>query len=382
MKIGVVGAGISGLTLTAALGSRAPEIQVEVFERDSGVDNRFRGYGLRLNGDGGLLVLRSLGLYEQLARQGIILKSFSFCDQSGRVLLELPATGNQQGPTLHVKREALKTVLLGAIGGTPIHSGMLATGFRQNDRGVEVQFKNGQTASVDYLIACDGASSAIRRQMFGDQKRYLELTSILVDSPHPVQHPLLEGGYFMTLGRNGTSVSCSRQPVGVHLSYTVHAAAEDEISGLQAATLLRLIQHETMSWHKPIPEIVAGVDPASVVVRGYYDNEPLKRVRQGRVWLIGDAAHTMGPVQEQGANLAMVDALKLAKVLGNLTGDPAKDEARADALERDIVIRGRKAILKSRNASQRFHTTSHLQQGLRNLGFQVRNIFVGKVSRT
>ena len=106
----------------------------------------------------------------------------------------------------------------------------------------------------------------------------------------------------MTLGRNGTSVSCWRQPDGVHLSYTVHATSDEEISGLEAATLLRLIQHETMSWHKPIPEIVAEFDPAGLVVRGYYDNEPLKRVREGRVWLIGDAAHTMSPVQEPSAS--------------------------------------------------------------------------------
>ena len=381
MKIGVIGAGISGLTFTAALRRSAPDIQVQLYERDPSADSRFQGYSLGLKGDGGLPVLKSLGLYDQLSRQAVTIMNFVFCDQNGRILLELPATGDEKRLTQRVKRRALKTVLLGAVGDTPIHSGMIAKGFCKNDRGVEVHFENGQTASADYLIACDGAGSAIRQQMFGDQKHYLSLTSILVDSPHLLKHPLLEGGYFMTLGRNGTSVFCYRQPDGVHLSYTVHSASESEISGLETGTLLRLIQHETRSWHEPIPEIVDGVDPASLVVRGYYDKEPLKQVRQGRVWLIGDAAHPMSPSQGQGANMAMVDALKLAELFSELAVNPGNEEVKAEALERDILSRGRKAVLASRNAAQQFHTTSHTQQMLRNIGFKMSNTFIRMSSR-
>ncbi len=381
MKIAVIGAGISGLTFTAALRRSVPGIEVHIYERDPSADSRFQGYSLGLKGDGGLPVLKSLGLYDQLSLQVVNIVNFAFCDQSGRVLLELPASGDEKRLTQRVKRQALKAALLGAVGDTPIHSAMLAKGFRQNDRGIEVQFENGQTASADYLISCDGAASAIRRQMVGDQKRYLDLTTILFDSPQLIKHPLLEGGYFITLGRNGTSVFCYRQPEGVHLSYTVHAASESEISGLSAGTLLRLLQLETRSWHEPIPEIVASVDPASVVVRGYYDKEPLKHIRQGHVWLIGDAAHPMSPSQGQGANMAMVDALKLAELFGELAVDPADEETKVNALERDIVRRGRQAVLASRNASEQFHTTSHLQQEFRNIGFQLSNTFIRMAAR-
>jgi salicylate hydroxylase len=381
MKIAVIGAGISGLTFSAALKRYAPGIQVELYERDPNADSRFQGYSLGLKGDGGLQILKSLGLYDQLSQQAVIIKSFVFCDQSGRVLLELPATGDEKRLTQRVRRKDLKTVLVGAGNDATIHSGMPATGFRQNNGEVEVKFENDKTASADYLVACDGGNSAIRKQMFADQKHYLDLTTILVDSPHLINHPLLEGGYFMTLGRNGTSAFCFRQSDGVHLSYTVHAASESEISGLSAGTLLRLVQHETLTWHEPIPEIAAGVDPSSVVVRGYYDKEPLKQARQGRVWLIGDAAHPMSPSQGQGANMAMVDAFKLEKLFCELAADPSNEEAKADALQRDIVNRGRKAILESRTAAQRLHITSHLGQRYRNIGFKISNNFIRMMMR-
>jgi salicylate hydroxylase len=379
MKIGVIGAGLSGLTFTAALRRSSPGIQVDIYERGPSVDSRFQGYSLGLRGDGGLPVLKSLGLYEELSKQAVTISNFVFCDQSGRVLLELPAAGSEQRLTQRVKRQALRTALLGAIGDAPVHSGMPAAGVRQNERGVEIQFENGQTALADYLVACDGASSAIRRQLFKDQKHYLDLTTILFDSPHRLEHPLLEGGYFMTLGRNGTSVFCYRQPDGIHLSYTVHASSEKEISVLEAGTLLRLLQLETRYWHAPIPEIVAGIDPSSVVVRGCYDREPLKHVRQGRVWLIGDAAHPMSPMQGQGANMALVDAHKLAGLFAEMDVNPGHTTSKSRALERDIVTRGRRAVLDSRAASRRFHTTDHLQQRLRDFDFQVNNALIQMV---
>jgi 2-polyprenyl-6-methoxyphenol hydroxylase-like FAD-dependent oxidoreductase len=376
MKIAVIGAGISGLTFAVAMKRFAPGIQVELYERDVSATSRFQGYSLGMKGDGGLPVLKTLGLYDQLAEHAVPIMNFIFLDQRGKILLELPATSDETRLTVRIKRNALKSALLGAIGDTPIHSNMHGIGFRPNDHGVELLFENGQTATADYLMACDGVASAIRQQMVGDQKRYLGLTTILLDSPHRIEHPLLEGGYFLTLGDNGASLFCYRQPDGIHLSYTVHAASEGDITGQAADSLLKRVQEETRTWHSPIPEIAAQVDPASVVVRGYYDKEPVQHVRQGCVWLVGDAAHPMSPFQGQGANMAMLDALKLAQFFGDLATPPHEDEAKAQALEKDIVTRGRKAVLESRNAARQFHTTNRVQRGLRDIGFQMGNFFI------
>ena len=381
MKIAVIGAGVSGLTFAAAMRRFAPKTQVELYERDLSAESRFQGYSLGLKGDGGIPVLKAIGLYEQITQHAVTIKNFVFCDQQGKVLLELSATGDEARLNQRVKRNALKAILLGAIGDTPIHSNMLAKGFRQDNGSVEALFENGQTASADYLIACDGVASAIRQQMIGDQKRYLGLTTILVDSPHLLKHPLLEGGYFLTLGENGASFFCYRQRDSIHLSYTVHAASESDVTSQAEDSLIKRVQDETKAWHSPIPEITPQVDPETLVVRGYYDKEPVKRVREGRVWLVGDAAHPMSPFQGQGANMAMVDALKLAQFFGELETNPSNAEVKAQALEKDIVTRGRKAVLDSRNAARQFHSTGRMQQIFRNFGFRMGNFFIQMSAR-
>lgn len=111
----------------------------------------------------------------------------------------------------------------------------------------------------------------------------------------------------------------------------------------------------------------------SVGVRGYYDKEPVSHVHHGRVWMIGDAAHPMSPFQGQGANMALMDAVTLA---GLLAGRPDSAEQVA-ALEADIVKRGRKAVMDSRNNARRFHETGAFARRRRDLVFRTANVFIG-----
>ena len=74
--------------------------------------------------------------------------------------------------------------------------------------------------------------------------------------------------------------------------------------------------------------------------------------------------------------MAMADAFKIAKFFTEMESNPQSVEARAQALEKDIVTRGRKAVLESRNAAKQFHNTSRMQQMLRNIGFRMGNVFI------
>jgi 2-polyprenyl-6-methoxyphenol hydroxylase-like FAD-dependent oxidoreductase len=121
MRVAVIGAGISGLTCAAAMQRFSPQTEVEIYERDQGLAGRPQGYSLGLKGDTGLAVLKTLGLYEQIAAEVVTITNFVFCNQRGQRLLELPATGNEKRLTQRVRRQTLKEALLQAVGPTPVH---------------------------------------------------------------------------------------------------------------------------------------------------------------------------------------------------------------------------------------------------------------------
>ena len=109
MKIVIVGAGISGLTLAVALRRFLPNAQAQIYERDASKYSRTQGYSLGLKGDTGLRVLKTLGLYEPLVYDAIPITNFIFANQGGQTLLELPATGEEKRLTMRVPRQTLSS---------------------------------------------------------------------------------------------------------------------------------------------------------------------------------------------------------------------------------------------------------------------------------
>jgi 2-polyprenyl-6-methoxyphenol hydroxylase-like FAD-dependent oxidoreductase len=370
VKVIIVGAGISGLTLAAALAQLAPRIQVEVFERDATAAERRRGYAIGLKGDGGLEVLGRLGLRDEVLTNGAQqVTNFMITDRQGRTLLALPSGKDSAQQTYRVQRDHLQSVLTAALT-TPVQYGFQALGYESIETCHRVIFTGGRHVDGDVVVACDGVSSALRHQLVGDSPRFLGLSAITGAAALSIDDPMLSGGYFMILGDGGDSFFCYRQPGGVHFSYASHA----EPSALESTSRLELIhqvQAATADWHQLVRSIASAADPESIKPRGYYDRDPTKRIRDGNVWLIGDAAHPMSPFQGQGANTAMLDALALAELLGSgsLTAD-------ADRLEARITARGRKAVLESRRAARQFHTTRRVQIMNRNLGFRVANAMI------
>jgi salicylate hydroxylase len=371
VKVIIVGAGISGLSLAAALAQLAPRLEVEIFERDAAAAWR-KGYALSLKGDAGLLVLERLGLRENVLALGAQeVTNFMINDRHGRTLLELRSSRNdKRRQTYRVQRDHLQSVLRDALPGNPVLYGYQALGYETREGRCRVIFTDGRHADGDVVVGADGVASAMRRQLIGDSSHFLGLSAITGDAALSVEDPLLSGGYFMMLGDHGDSFFGYRQPGGVRFSYAFQLQPSTLVSTSQFE-LLRQVQAATADWHPLVQAITAAADPDSIKTRGYYDREPTKQICDGNVWLIGDAAHPMSPFQGQGANTAMLDALELAELLssGNLPADAVRLAAR-------IAARGRKAVLQSRSSAKQFHTTKRFQVITRNFGFRTANALI------
>src|SRR2546423_15407169 len=283
MRIAIVGAGVGGLTLAAALRKRRADAQVDIYERDESAFSRPQGYAIGLKYDGGLGALDTLGLTAAvLAGETVRIPGFTFTDQHGRELLKLAAGDNDRRATFRVQRRHLKEVLLEAVGDTPVHFGHACVGYEVKDGIAVLRFADGRTVEADAVVGADGVGSAIRRQMIGDAKHYLGLTAIYGDAPMIPDAPLLSCGYFMSLGADGSSFFCYTQPGGsVHFSNTLHAGSEAEVADATQDDLLARVRAGTRGWHDTIDRILAGGQVASMGGRGDYDREPARTVRDG-----------------------------------------------------------------------------------------------------
>ena len=70
-------------------------------------------------------------------------------------------------------------------------------------------------------------------------------------------------------------------------------------------------------WHRPVADLVEAAEEGAILRTDTYDREPLgEHWGEGRVTLLGDAAHPMTPNLGQGACQAIEDAVVLARCLG------------------------------------------------------------------
>ena len=78
----------------------------------------------------------------------------------------------------------------------------------------------------------------------------------------------------------------------------------------------------------PLPELIAATDPADVQRWDIRDRVPMKQWSQGRVTLVGDAAHSTSPYAAYGAGMAIEDGYFLGR---RLAGVDLSDQAAVEA---------------------------------------------------
>jgi 2-polyprenyl-6-methoxyphenol hydroxylase-like FAD-dependent oxidoreductase len=93
--------------------------------------------------------------------------------------------------------------------------------------------------------------------------------------------------------------------------------------GNEKAGLARIFR----GWHAPIEALIDATDESAIFRNDIYDRRGLSKWGEGRVTLLGDAAHPMTPNLGQGACQAFEDAVVLARCL---SGSPDAASALAD----------------------------------------------------
>ncbi len=190
--------------------------------------------------------------------------------------------------------------------------------YSQDADGVTVHFEGGETVRGAVLIGADGIRSTVRTQMHGPENpKFTGRVAYRFMVPMELARPYMSAGRGATYVAPGQSLLRYEIRKGT-LVNCVSFAPSDAWDG--EGWSQRVSNAELMSlfvgWH---PDVVglASVAPLEGTAKwGLYDRDPLDVWVDGRVALLGDAAHPMLPFLGMGAAMGIEDAVVLGRALG------------------------------------------------------------------
>ena len=215
-------------------------------------------------------------------------------------------------------RADLMKVLSGAIPPGIVRTGHMCTAVVPSEDTVRLSFENGAECDVDVLIAADGIHSTLQRNIVEPASPVnsgsVAYRGLLPASKIP-SWPTDRSEFWMGPGKH---LLVFPVRAGSLINYVgfVPSDAEAEVVLVGA----RRSSHARRGVRRLGPAIEALL--ASVETTfwwGLYDREPLPRWTDGRLTLLGDAAHPMLPHLGQGANQAIEDAFALSILLADAT---------------------------------------------------------------
>ncbi len=365
-KAAIAGGGIGGLAATLAL-SRAG-CQVELFEKAAAFGEI--GAGIQL-GPNVTRILKDWGLAGALrdaacAPDRLQVRSATTGGVLGELGLGDKVAARYGAPYLTVHRADLHAVLLQAVHqtATVLRTDCAVQSFLQTPLAVTVQTSLG-TQKVDVLVGADGLWSHTRQQLFSDGSprrtghlayramikqadlpehlRSQSVTAWLGPSMHVVQYPVRGGEW-------------------LNIVAFVHGDVPDDFQNwnhsANAADLTKQLAHCCPA----LQDVLQAAPDWRLWVM--HDRPPVQgahQTAQGRVALLGDAAHPMRPYLAQGAGMAIEDAAELGAVMRG-----ASSQAVPAALQHYAAARWqRNARVQARalRNGQIFHATGPMRWG-------------------
>lgn len=198
-------------------------------------------------------------------------------------------------------------------------------GLTQTDTSVEVRCSNGATLAADYVIACDGLRSTVRAACFStSQPRWTGQVAYRATLPaHGVEAHLAAAPSAVTVGpAHIVTRYFIRRGEMVNLVAIGRSEAWKEEGWSHPATIEELLA-EHQGWNADIIGLIKAAPQQNLFKWALFDREPLDTWLNGRVALLGDAAHPMLPFLGMGAAMALEDAVVLSRCIDSFNDVPS-----------------------------------------------------------
>lgn len=333
----VSGAGVAGLATAWWLrhfGFPVTVVEKAPLLRDGGHAVDIRGVALD--------VVKAMGLHDALQAQRTRLRGLCMLDRQGEpVSVDDSRTfsgGRLDSPDIEIFRDTLCRLLADAAGARQdICYDEHITALSPTPNGMTVSFARQLSRSYDVVIGADGVYSSVRRQavhagddclvpLGGALAFYSAPDSLALDGREGMYREA-ELGVVVYPDASGRELR-----VGAGFGAEVDARLRRDVAAQKALTRVRL--RDLGGRWQPL---VDALDTTDAFYFGELVQVKLARWSNGRVALVGDAAHCASPFSGQGTSLALVGAFVLARELANQPGSPQAAFARYEARMRPFV---------------------------------------------
>ncbi len=335
----IAGAGLVGALLACQLGKRGYRVTLCERRPDPRADGFVGGRSINLAlSCRGITALRQLGLDERVLESSIRMPGRMLHNEQGKLTFQ-PYSSNPEDAIQSISRSQLNLILLRAASehaNVEMRFGSRCIGADLETPAIEVESPEGiQSIEGDFVIGCDGAFSAVRGAMqvtdrFNYQQSYLEHGYKELVIPPAAEcgvDPKLHDGFAM-------------DPSALHIWPRGHSMMIALPNADRSFTC-------TLFWPFEGPNSFADLPPTGNV-RAYFDDHfpdaarlmptlehdyahnPIGSLvtvrcspwqRNGKVLLLGDAAHAIVPFYGQGMNAGFEDCRLFDEAIDATGGD-------------------------------------------------------------
>jgi tetracycline resistance monooxygenase len=332
-NIVIIGGGPVGLTTARILQINGAD--VTVYERDLNAQARTSGGTLDIHSDSGQKAIEKAALMDvfyQYARP----TGEKMADMQGNITsAEMPDEENAYTRP-EIDRNDLRKIMLENLNANTVIWDSHLTHIEKTGEQYHLEFKNGTTATADFVIVANGGRSNARKFVTSKEPQ-LSGTYIIQgeiahpDRDYPEFKPKYGNGNVMAMGEQKMFYTHTMGDGSVHFGVSFKAD-ENWISNhgidFEDLTAVRAFLNETFkNWSGDYKKFfAAATDFSGLPLRLFSLEEPWEK--HSNITLVGDAAHVMPPFAGEGVNMGLMDAYQLTENLTN-----GKFETLQDAID-------------------------------------------------
>ena len=293
-----------------------------------------------------------MDVYDDIAKVASLPTLGKYLNSKGKVLVEMNMANfepGSQGISVH-RHDLQKTLCDKALAlGAKIHFSKECWTLEQDSDCVTLHFSDDTQVQTNIVIGADGIHSKIRKNLINDgEPRYTGSFAWRGVTSVPVSYPPNQSLLIFGRGKQFGSI-----PIGKGRVYWF-ATMKDEKGHRDRRSKAEVLKFFG-DWTDPVNELIDATEDSEILTHNLYDRDPVLKWGEGRVTILGDAAHPMTPFMGQGGCQSLEDAIALAhcmKVNPNMVKALRDYEKLRQERTSDFVFQSRKSEAMSMTTSR------------------------------